>query len=331
MLVMISGLAFLGLFAAVVGSGRKLGFSTVGNSPRTMVSEKSTGRENPLGLVFRQEGVAAAIVMLDGEKDDSARGKLLRNFLREISRREKDPERIAKVFHLLHSTSHRRDPMEFRDEMGHELVMRLELDEILAILEHAKVDEIPSGFLHGLGAKILHHPETVQPVLACFVKMGGKKEAILTKSADMARESGYSALEFDRFVRPHAEGVERQVFGIFLYGYLNSTPDKLLAAIDEAGQLSSPIFRTMLTGYAILHMGRENPVLAHDLFRARRDWFDAQDNDYITRSLIEEVFRLDDRGLARVWAEEIIDPELRRDLRKEIDNPRQRYFLYLRR
>ena len=73
------------------------------------------------------------------------------------------------------------------------------------------------------------------------------------------------------------------------------------------------------------------PGLAHDLFRARRNWFDAEDKDDITRSLIEEVFRLDDRGLARVWVEEIIDPELRRDLRKQIDNPRQRFFLFLRR
>ena len=324
-LLMLSGLTFIGLFVVMLGSGKKIGFSTGGNIGKEERMEKSAGQGNALGIVFREQGVAAAVAMLDGEKDDSVRRKLLKNFLREIARGEKNPESIAKVFHLLHSTSHRWDPFEFRDERGLELVMRLQPDEILAILEHTTLNEIPQGFLHGLGAKILHHPETARPVLASFVGMGGKKETILMESAEAARDSGYSALEFDRFSEPHVGGVERQVFGSFLSGYLNYNPDKLMAAIAEAEQLSSSVFQKMLSGYAILRMGRDNPVLAHDLFQARRGWFDVEEHDNILSSLIDDVFHFDDRGQARVWVDEILDPERRRYLRKQIEDPKQRY------
>jgi hypothetical protein len=79
-------------------------------------------------------------------------------------------------------------------------------------------------------------------------------------------------------------------------------------------------------GYAILVLGRDNPVLAHGLLQERKDWFDVEENDDLMISLINDLRTLKDQGLARVWVEQILDPELRGKLRKQLDETRSELF-----
>jgi hypothetical protein len=270
--------------------------------------------------VLRSQGVEAAVAMLEEQTQEFVRRKTLKAFLREIARAEADPEMIGKVFRLLHSTSEKWYPILFDRECGLELAMRLPLDDLLAVFRHTSLEHLPDGFLHGVGARILRDPETAQPVLSRFVEMGGNRDNILRESADIARKSGYSALEFDRFVEKYGPGAGSQVFSYFLSGYFRSRGGNCVDAAEEAGQISSPLFRRMLFGHAILYFGSDNPVLAHGLLQERKDWFDVEENDDLMISLINDLRALQDQGLARVWVEQILDPDLRGKLRKQVDD-----------